>query len=105
MSLTAVFIVIILIFTVLYYFPMYKGTVLVTEVGPFPLDKNSSVTSSSQTAPFYSSSNGSVAAFIYVNRYNGKGVAPPVSALTNNSGDPTNTCSCGLRDALMRAIV
>ena len=95
MSLVMVFIVIILIFTVLYYFPMYKGTVLVTEVGPFALDKSTSVTNSSQTAPFYSNSNGSVAAFIYINRYNGKGVAPPVTALTNNSGDPTNSCSCG----------
>jgi len=95
MSLVVVFIVTILIFTVLYYFPMYKGTVLVTEVGPFALNKNTAVTTASQTAPFYSNSNGSVAAFIYVNRYNGMGAAPPVTAKTNKSGDPTNSCSCG----------
>jgi hypothetical protein len=95
MSIIPIFIVIIVIFTVLYYFPMYKGTVLVTEVGPFPLNANTSVITSSQAAPFYSSSNGSVAAFIYVNRYNGKGIAPPVTAITNSGGDPTSSCSCG----------
>jgi len=95
MSLIIVFIVIILIFTVLYYFPMYRSTILVTETGPFSLNESVSVTTSSQTAPFYSSSNGTVAAFLYINRYNGKGVAPPVTALTNTSGDPTNSCSCG----------
>lgn len=88
MSLGIVFVVIILIFTLLYYFPMYKGTVLVTEVGPFALNTNTAVTNSSQTAPFYSNSNGSVAAFIYINRYNGKGIAPP-------PGDPANPCECG----------
>lgn len=95
MSLAIVFIAIIIIFTVLYYFPMYKGTVLVTQIGPFALDKSASVTNSSETAPFYSNSNGSVAAFIYINRYNGMGIAPPVTSATNTAGDPTHACSCG----------
>ena len=95
MSLIFAFILIIVIFTVLYYYPMYKSIILVTETGPFALDKSSSVTTSSQTAPFYSSSNGTVAAFLYINRYNGMGVAPPVTSITNSSGDPTQPCSCG----------
>jgi hypothetical protein len=88
-------IVIIIIFTVLYYFPMYKGTVLVTEPGPYSLSDSTEITTSPQTQPFYMGPNGSVAAFIYINRYNGLGVAPPVTATTNTAGDPTHPCSCG----------
>jgi len=56
-----------------YYSPSFAPKILVTATGPFPLTETRSIISEQEAKPYYSDSNGSFSAFVYLNPMNRTG--------------------------------
>ena len=56
-----------------YFSPSFAPKILVTAAGPFPLGSSQTIISEQQAMPYYSDSNGSFSAFVYLNPMNRTG--------------------------------
>jgi len=91
---TGILIGVILFF---YYSPTYVPKITAAASGPYDLNKQQTIIEEQETSPFYSDTNGSFSAFVYLNPINRTGAFAPCGANPNQSSCEDGTfklCSC-----------
>ena len=82
---------------VFYYSPSYVPTSLVAAAGPYDLSKMNTIVTEEDTKSFYSDTNGSFSAFVYLNPINRTGAYAPCGTNPNESSCDDGTfkiCEC-----------
>lgn len=82
---------------VFYFSPSYTPKILVAAAGPFDLSKQTTIVQEQESQSFYSDSNGSFSAFVYLNPMNRTGAYAPCGTNPNESSCADGTfgpCSC-----------
>jgi hypothetical protein len=90
----AIIFVIVLIF---YFSPSFAPKVLVTAAGPFPLTSTTTIVSDQQAKPYYTESNGSFSAFVYLSPMNRTGAYSACGTNPNQASCSDGTfapCAC-----------
>lgn len=91
---TGVLIGVILFF---YYSPAYVPKITAAAPGPYDLSKQKTIIEEQDTTPYYSDTNGSFSAFVYLNPINRTGAFAPCGANPNQSSCQDGTfkiCNC-----------
>ena len=92
-----VIIIIFIVVLIFYYSPAYSPKLLVTAEGPFPLTSRQSIVSEQKTLPYYSDSDGSFSAFIYLSPMNRTGAYAACGTNPNQASCSDGTfapCPC-----------
>ena len=82
---------------VFYFSPSYAPKILVAAPGPFDLSKQATIVQEQDAQSFYSASNGSFSAFVYLNPMNRTGAYSPCGTNPNEASCADGTfgpCSC-----------
>jgi hypothetical protein len=82
---------------VFYFSPSYTQKILVAAPGPFDLSKQETIVQEQESQSFYSASNGSFSAFVYLNPMNRTGAYSPCGTNPNQASCSDGTfgpCTC-----------
>lgn len=82
---------------IFYFSPSYAPKITATSAGPFELSTQTTLVEENESMPFYSESNGSFSAFVYLNPMNRTGAYAPCGTNPNQSSCADGTfgpCTC-----------